>query len=145
VDNCSSMPSNSGVKNVCAKNVIFVPNSSDKSKKVMIDPYVSRPNSMIVHPLRKHLLKRRFVPTCRHCCKIGHTRPSCFKLKPHEHRNDSLYLRNSYEGLCNMMMVVLTRLDNFDKSHKTAPSVKKVWVRKVDTIHPLWLSDYSLT
>jgi hypothetical protein len=36
-----------------------------------------------------------------------------------------------------MIRIVLTRLDKLDKSHKTAPSVKKVWVRKVDTIHPL--------
>jgi hypothetical protein len=36
-----------------------------------------------------------------------------------------------------MMRVALTRLDKLDKSHKIAFSVKKVWVRKVDTIHSL--------
>jgi hypothetical protein len=80
-----------------------------------------------------------------HCGKIGHIQSSCFKLKSREHKNDSLYLRNSYEGLCNMMRVVLIKLDKLDKSHKTAPSVKKDWVRKVDTIHPLSGNGCSLT
>jgi hypothetical protein len=44
-----------------------------------------------------------------------------------------------------MIMVVLTRLDKLDKSYKTAPSVKKVWVRKVDTIQPLRGSGSGLT
>lgn len=47
-------------------------------------------------------------------------------MKPHEYKNDNLHLMNNYAGLCNMMMVVLTRLDKLDKSHKTAPSVKNV-------------------
>jgi hypothetical protein len=144
VDNCSSMPSTSGVKNVCGKKVMFVLASSDKGKKVMVNPYVSRPKSMIVHPPKKQL-SQKFVPTCYHCGQVSHTRPNCFKLKPCEHKNDSLYLMNSYKGLCNMIRIVLTRLDKLDKNHKTALSVKKVWVRKVDTIHSLKKSGCSLT
>jgi hypothetical protein len=74
VDNCSSMPSTSCVKNVCEKKVMFVPASSDKGKKVLVDPYVSRSKSRIVHPHRKHH-SQRFVPTCHHCGKVGHTHP----------------------------------------------------------------------
>jgi hypothetical protein len=44
-----------------------------------------------------------------------------------------------------MMRVVLTRLDELDKGHKSAPNVKKVWVRKVNTIHPLRGSGSGLT
>jgi hypothetical protein len=51
------------------------------------------------------------------------------------HKYVSSYSRKTYEGLCKMIRVVLTRLDKLNKSHNTAPSVKKVWVRKVDTIH----------
>jgi hypothetical protein len=36
-----------------------------------------------------------------------------------------------------MMKDILTRLDKLDKGHNTAPRVKKAWVRKFDTIHPL--------
>jgi hypothetical protein len=43
------------------------------------------------------------------------------------------------------MMVVLTRLDELDMSHKIAPSGKKAWVRKVDTIQPLRGSGSGLT
>jgi hypothetical protein len=136
VDNCSSMSSISDLKNACAKKVMFVPTSSDKGKKVMVDPYVSKPKSRIVHPPRKQH-SQRFVTTCHHYGKVGHTRPNCFKVKPRKHKNDSLYRRNSYEGLCNMMMVVLTRLDELEKSHKISLSVKKTCIRKVDTIHLL--------
>jgi hypothetical protein len=36
-----------------------------------------------------------------------------------------------------MMRVDLNRLDKLDKGHNTSPRVKKAWVRKIDTIHPL--------
>jgi hypothetical protein len=48
-------------------------------------------------------------------------------------------------GLCNMMRDVLTRLDKLDKRHDTELSVKKAWVRKVNTIHPLRGSGSGLT
>jgi hypothetical protein len=111
-----------------------------RKKKDVVESSMSK----YVPPHRRQP-SQRFVPTCYHCGKIGHIQSSCFKLKPREHKNDSLYLRNSYEGLCNMMMVVLTRLDKLDKSHKIEPSAKKAWVRKVDTIYPLRGSDGSLT
>jgi hypothetical protein len=57
---------------------------------------------------------QKFVPTCHHCGEIGHMRSSYFKLKPCEHKNDSSYYRKSYEGLCNMMRVVFTMLDELD-------------------------------
>jgi hypothetical protein len=44
-----------------------------------------------------------------------------------------------------MMRDVLTRLDKLDKGHNTASRVKKAWVRKIDTIHPLRGSDSGLT
>jgi hypothetical protein len=115
VDNCSSMPSTSSVKNFCEKNVIFVPASRDKGKKVLVNPYMSRSKSTIVHPHKKH-----------HCSKVGHTRPHFYNLKPREHKSGSSYSRNSHEELFNMMRVVLTTLDELSKSHKSAPSVKKV-------------------
>jgi hypothetical protein len=66
---------------------------------------------------------QRFIPTCHHCGKIGHTRPNCFKLKPREHMHENY--RTSFEGLCNMMRNVLTMLDKLDKGHNTAHRVKE--------------------
>jgi len=59
------------------------------------------------------------------------------KKKTHECKHDSSYSRKSCEGLFHMMRDILTRLDKLDKGHNTAPRVKKAWVRKIDTIHPL--------
>jgi hypothetical protein len=87
----------------------------------------------------------KFVPTCHHCGKIGHIWPNCFKFKPREHKSENSYSRKGFEGLCIMMRRVLSRLDEFDKSHKYVPRVKKAWVRKVDTIHPLSGSGGGLT
>jgi hypothetical protein len=36
-----------------------------------------------------------------------------------------------------MMPNVLSRLDKLYKAHNPAPKVKKVWIRKDETIHPL--------
>jgi hypothetical protein len=44
-----------------------------------------------------------------------------------------------------MMKGVLSRLDEFDKSHKFVPRVKKVWVMKVDIIHSLRGNGSGLT
>jgi hypothetical protein len=54
-----------------------------------------------------------------------------------EYKHGSSYYRKSCEGLFNMMKDILTRLDKLDKGHNTAPRVKKAWVRKFDTIHPV--------
>jgi hypothetical protein len=40
------------------------------------------------------------------------------------------------EGLVNMMKNVLVKLINWDMAHTPASQVKKVWVRKDETIHP---------
>jgi hypothetical protein len=63
VDNCSSMPSTSCVKNVCDKNMTFVPASSNKGKKVPVDPYVSIPKSRAIHSLRREP-SQKYVPIC---------------------------------------------------------------------------------
>jgi predicted amidophosphoribosyltransferase len=96
-------------------------------------------------PLQRRQPSQRSIPTCHHCGKIGNTQSSCFKLRPHEHKYDSYYSMKSYEGICNMMRDVLTRLDKLDLSHNTAPSIKKAWVRKVDTINSLRGSGSGLT
>jgi hypothetical protein len=68
-------------------------------------------------------------------------------FKPCEHKSKNSYSRNGFEGLCIMMRGrgVLSRLDEFEKSHKSIPRVKKAWVEKVDTIHPLKGSVGGLT
>jgi hypothetical protein len=53
-------------------------------------------------------------------------------LKPHEPKDNHLY-----KGLFIMMQNVLIRLDKLDKVHNPAIRVKRVWVRKDETIHPL--------
>jgi hypothetical protein len=68
-------------------------------------------------------------PSCCHCGKIGHTKANCFRLKPQKPKENQLY-----EGLVSIMKIVLTRLD---KDHNPTPKVKKVWVSKDETIHPL--------
>jgi hypothetical protein len=111
-----------------------------KKEKDVVEYSISK----YVPPYRRQP-SQRFIPTCHHCGKIGHILSNCFNLKPCEHKYDSSYSRKSYERLCNMMMVVLTRLDELDMSHKIAPSGKKAWVRKVDTIQPLRGSGSGLT
>ena len=96
-------------------------------------------------PPHKRQASPKFVPTYYHCGKVGHIRPNCFKFKHHEHKSENFYSRKGFEGLCIIMMGVLSRLDEFDKSHKFVPRVKKVWVMKVDTIHPLRGSGSGLT
>jgi hypothetical protein len=59
------------------------------------------------------------------------------KKKTHDCKHYISYSRKSCEGLFHMMRDILTRLDKLDKGHNTAPRVKKAWVRKIDTIHPL--------
>jgi hypothetical protein len=36
-----------------------------------------------------------------------------------------------------MLRGVITQINDVDKSHTYVPKMKKAWVRKVDTIHPL--------
>jgi hypothetical protein len=44
-----------------------------------------------------------------------------------------------------MMRDVLTRLDRLNKGHNPAPRIKKAWIRKEDTIHPLKGNGSGLT
>jgi hypothetical protein len=137
--------------NISSSKIMFVkPNlsavtSEEESSKIGKNvPLINNVKAELKMPSRKQS-KPKFIPTCHHCGKVGHIRPNCFKMKPCEYKNDSSYSMNNYEGLCNMMRVVLTRLDELDNCHKSAPSVKKVWVRKVNTIHPLRGSGSGLT
>jgi hypothetical protein len=75
---------------------------------------------------------QRDSPSCYHCGKYGHIKDECFKVKPHKPKKNQ-----TNEGLVNMMKNVLVRLINWDMAHTLASQVKKVWVRKDETIHPL--------
>lgn len=70
---------------------------------------------------------------------VGHIRQNCFKLKSHEHMSDSSYFRNIHERLLNMVREVLNKLNKLKnhavQSHMHAPSFRKVWVPKVNTVH----------
>jgi hypothetical protein len=63
-----------------------------KVKKNYIEPCLSYPKYRVVHPPRNLPLKR-FIPTYHRRGKVGHIRPNCFKLKPHEHKNKNSYSR----------------------------------------------------
>jgi hypothetical protein len=76
--------------------------------------------------------QQRFIPASRQFGKILQNKSRYFKLKPHEPNNNHLY-----EGLLSMMQSALSKLDILDKAFNLAPRVKKVWVRKDETIHPL--------
>ncbi|XP_059429117.1 uncharacterized protein LOC132162924 [Corylus avellana] len=61
-----------------------------------------------VHPTKSPLPKNKFnhvhpsqrvARTCHHCGKIGHIRPNCFKLKPHEHKRKTCYFRNDFKRI----------------------------------------------
>jgi hypothetical protein len=43
------------------------------------------------------------------------------------------------------MKGVLSKLDEFEKSHKPRPKITQVWITKDDTIHPLRGSGSDLT
>lgn len=116
----------------------------EKGKRILIDPYVSHSKSRIVR-LSRHQPSQKFIPTSHHCGKIWHIRHKCFQLNTHELKRGNSCSRNSYEELFNMTRAVMTLLDDLDKSHKFVPNVKKVWVKKVDSIHPLRESGSGLT
>jgi hypothetical protein len=65
------------------------------------------------------------------CGKYGHIKAESFKVKPHKPKKNQ-----TNEGLVNMMKNVLVRLINWDMAHTPVSQVKKVWVRKDETIHP---------
>jgi hypothetical protein len=53
-------------------------------------------------------------------------------VKPHKPRKIQIY-----EELVYMMKNVLVSLDKLDMAYNPTTQVKKVWVRKDETIHPL--------
>jgi len=44
---------------------------------------------------------------------------------------------HGYEGLLSLMQGMLRSMANMDMIRKSSPRVKKVWVKKDETIHPL--------
>jgi hypothetical protein len=44
-----------------------------------------------------------------------------------------------------MLRGVITQLNDLDKSCTFVPKMKKVWVKKIDTVHPLRGSGIGLT
>jgi hypothetical protein len=134
------------VKSVCkeknlAKKKEMLPSVSrgKKGKGILIDSYVSRAN------MPKNQPTQRFIPTCHHCGKIGHIRPNCFQLNNHESKRDYLRSRNSHDELFNMMKDVITQLNDLAKSYTSVPKMKKIWVKKENTTHPLRGSGGDLT
>jgi hypothetical protein len=79
-------------------------------------------NGNILNGVRPHAI----------CGKYGHTKPECFKVKPHKPKRNQIY-----KGLVNMMKSVLVRLNSLDMAYNPASQVNKVWARKGETIHPL--------
>jgi hypothetical protein len=76
--------------------------------------------------------QQKFVPTKRQSGKHKNNKSRHFKKKPQEPHNNHVY-----EGLLSMMQNVLSCLDNLGKAHNPAPMIKKVWVKKDETIHPV--------
>jgi hypothetical protein len=109
------------------------------------------PNSYVFHstPKPAHMSSnkpsQRFIPTCHHYGKIGHIRPKCFQLNNHESRRDYFCSRDSHDELYNMLKGVITQLNDLSKSRTCVPKMKKVWVKKIDTVHPLRESGIGLT
>ena len=78
---------------------------------------------------------QRFIPICHHFGKLGLTRPNCYRMKPREPKSEISFSKKVVEGLCKMMKRVLIRVNDLDKRHNFVFEVRKVWVRKDDTIH----------
>jgi hypothetical protein len=116
----------------------------EKGKGILTDSYMSRST-----PRRDHMPRnqpsQRFIPTCHHCGKIGHIRPKCFQLNNHESKRDYFRSRNSHDELFNMVRGVITQLNDLAKSHSSVPKMKKVWIKKENTTHPLRGSGGDLT
>jgi hypothetical protein len=132
-------------ENLAKKKEMLPPVSrGKKGKGILTDSYVSR-----YTPRRARMPRnqptQRFIPTCHHCGKIGHIRPNCFQLNNHESKRDYLRSRNSHDELFNMVKGVITQLNDLAKSHTSVPKMKKIWVKKEDTTHPLRGSGGDLT
>jgi hypothetical protein len=116
----------------------------EKGKGILTNSYVSRFTLRRAH-MPRNQPSQRFIPTCHHCCKIGHIRPNCFQLNNHESKRDYLRSRNNHDELFNMVRGVITQLNDLAKSHSSVPKMKKVWVKKENATHPLRGSGGDLT
>jgi hypothetical protein len=115
-----------------------------KGKGILTDSYVSRSTPRRAH-MPRNQPTQRFIPMCHHCGKIGHIRPKCFQLNNHESKRGYFRSINSYDKLFNMVRGVITQLNDLDKSRTSVPKMKKVWVKKDATIHPLRGSGGDIT
>jgi hypothetical protein len=132
-------------ENLAKKKEMLPPVSrGEKGKGILTDSYVSRSTPRRAH-MPRNQPSQRFIPTCHHCGKIGHIRPKCFQLNNHESKRDYFRSRNSHDELFNMVRGVITQLNDLAKSHTSVPKMKKVWVKKENTTHPLRGSGGDLT
>jgi hypothetical protein len=132
-------------ENLAKKKEMLPPVSrGKKGKEILTDSYVSRSTPRRAH-MPRNQPTQRFIPTCHHCGKIGHIRPNCFQLNNHESKRDYLRFRNSHNELFNMVKGVITQLNDLAKSHTSVPKMKKIWVKKENTTHPLRGSGGDLT
>jgi hypothetical protein len=132
-------------ENVAKKKEMLPPVSKgEKGKGILTYSYVSCSTPRRAHmPINQ--LSQRFIPTCHQCDKIGHIRPKCFQLNNHESKRDYCRSRNSHDELFTMVRSVITQLNDLAKSHSSVPKIKKVWVKKENTTHPLRGSGGDLT
>jgi hypothetical protein len=132
-------------ENLAKKKEMLPPVSKgEKGKGILTDSYESRSTLRRAH-MPRNQPSQRFIPTCHHCGKIGHIRPKCFQLNNHESKRDYFRSRNSHDRLFNMVRGVITQLNDLAKSHSSVPKMKKVWVKKENTTHPLRGSGGDLT
>jgi hypothetical protein len=66
-------------------------------------------------------------------------------LNNHESKRDYFRSRNSHDELFNMVRGVITQLNDLAKSHSYVPKMKKVWIKKENTTHPMRGSGGDLT
>ena len=132
-------------ENLAKKKVVYPPVSrGEKGKEILIDSYVSHSTPRHAHMPRNQLVER-LIPTCHYCGEIEHIHPNYFQLNNHESKRDYFCSRDSNDELFNMLRGVIIQLNDLDKGHTFVSKMKKVWVKKDDTIHPLRGSGGDLT
>ena len=87
----------------------FQKNASDRtrlgyqgstSKPQKVTGKINFVKAKVVNPIPQKQAKVKFIPTCHHCGRIGHIRPTCFKLN---RMHDSF---SSYELICHNCGVI---------------------------------------
>jgi hypothetical protein len=129
-----------------AKKTVMYPQVSrgEKGNGILTDSYVSCSTLKRAH-MPRNKPSQRFIPTCHYCGKIGHIPPKCFQLNNHESNKNYFCSRDSHDELFNMLRGVITQLNDLDKSRTSVPKMKKILVKKVDTVHSLRGSGSVLT